>query len=291
MRPAILAAVLLASCKQQDPAPPAVVNIDVPSQPAGWDLASSGEGAALTIADSGGAIALRLFCPAEGRKLLVNMPRARPIGSEERLSFGQGGEVVALVADPSGDSLRGGVTGEGPVPANLVALLSGRVSASYGAQVSGPHPAPPAAAVKAFAAACSDGRPGPGNEAPAPADPAAEAPPATSAGGSPCLTQDGKPVPANAIRAVGTEPFWATRVEGRCVTYMHPEDQTGTRVWTKFSGTAANGTWTGALNGSPFVMKTRPQAGCSDGMSDKRYPIAVSLSVGGEQRSGCAEPR
>lgn len=291
MRPMIVAALLLAGCGQQQPAPPAVVNIDVPSQPAGWDLALSGEGAALTVADSGGVVALRLFCPAGDRKLLVNMPRARPIGSEERLSFGQGAEVVALVADPSGDSLRGGVTGEGPVPPNLVELLSGRVSASYGAQVSGPHPAPPAAAVNAFAAACSDGRSAEGNEAPAPADPRADAQPPTLASGSPCLTQDGKPVPANAIRAVGTEPFWGARVEGRCVTYMHPEDQKGTRVWTKFAGTAASGTWAGALNGRPFVMKTRPQAGCSDGMSDKRYPIAVSLSVGGEQRSGCAEPR
>jgi uncharacterized membrane protein len=62
-------------------------------------------------------------------------------------------------------------------------------------------------------------------------------------------------------------------------------------VWTKFSGSAANGAWSGSLNGQAFVMRTRPQAGCSDGMSDNRYPIAVSLTVGGEQRSGCAEPR
>jgi uncharacterized membrane protein len=97
-------------------------------------------------------------------------------------------------------------------------------------------------------------------------------------------------VPANRLRAIGTEPFWGARIEGRCVTYSHPDDQQGTRVWTRFSGTAASGTWTGALRGSPFVLRTRPQAGCSDGMSDNRYPIAVTLTVGGEQRSGCAQP-
>lgn len=107
---------------------------------------------------------------------------------------------------------------------------------------------------------------------------------------SPCLFQDGKIVPANAIRAIGTEPFWSARVEGRCVTYSTPEDQGGTRVWTKFSGTAEKGRWTGALGGRPFVMETRPESECSDGMSDNLYPIAVTLTVRGELRSGCAEP-
>lgn len=106
-----------------------------------------------------------------------------------------------------------------------------------------------------------------------------------------CDMQDGTRMPPIRLQGIGTEPFWGTMVEGRCVTYSHPEDQAGTRVWTKFSGTAENGTWTGALGGKPFVMKTRPEPGCSDGMSDNRYPIAVSLIVGGEQRSGCARPR
>jgi uncharacterized membrane protein len=93
------------------------------------------------------------------------------------------------------------------------------------------------------------------------------------------------------LRAVGTEPFWAARIEGRCVTYSHPEDQAGTRVWTRYTpGSGGGGTWTGALNGRPFVLAVRPDAGCSDGMSDRRYPLAVNLTVGGEQRTGCAAP-
>lgn len=62
-------------------------------------------------------------------------------------------------------------------------------------------------------------------------------------------------------------------------------------MWTTFSGTARNGRWTGALDNQRFVMVTDPEPGCSDGMSDKRYPIAVTLTVRGEQRRGCAEPR
>ena len=43
------------------------------------------------------------------------------------------------------------------------------------------------------------------------------------------------------------------------------------------------------LNGKAFEMRTRPEPGCSDGMSDNRYPIAVELLVEGEKRRGCAE--
>ena len=247
------------------------------TESAGWDLQSSGEGVALALLAKDRGTAIRLFCAAGSRRLLVNVPSFRPIGSEERLSFGSGGDAVALVADPSGDAQRGGVTGRGPVPANLSALISGPVSASYGAQTSGPHPAPPANLASDFAAACS--------QAPASGAPRAKPQPASA-----CLTQDGKPIPANRLRAVGTEPFWAARIEGRCVTYSHPDDQKGTRVWTRFSGSAANGSWTGSLGGSPFILRTRPQPGCSDGMSDNRYPIAVALTVGGEQRTGCADP-
>lgn len=97
-------------------------------------------------------------------------------------------------------------------------------------------------------------------------------------------------MPENRIRAVGTEPFWGARIDGRCVTFSHPEDQSGSRVWTRFSGTVQSGVWSGAYEGKPFVLRTRRQADCSDGMSDRRYPIAVTLSVLGEDRQGCAEP-
>jgi uncharacterized membrane protein len=119
------------------------------------------------------------------------------------------------------------------------------------------------------------------------AAPPAEAPADVSA----CRLQDGKRIADNGIHAIGTEPFWAADVEGRCVTYSTPQNQAGTRVWAAFSGRAENGSWSGALNGSTFEMHTTPRPGCSDGMSDKRYPIAVTLLVNGEQRRGCAEPR
>ena len=280
MRAVIVAGMLLAACNGAADSPGGDArDPQDAAATAQWRLEKAADGAALALA-SGSASEIRIICSASQQQLLVNVPDFEPIGSEERLSFGQGGEVVALVADVRGDSARGGVTGSSATPDNLEQLLAGQVAASYGAQTSGPHPTPPPELASEFARACSSGSSGS-----LATEPAAQRV-------SACLTgRDGEPVPENAIKGVGTEPFWAVSVEGRCVTYSHPEDQSGTRVWTSFSGTASNGTWTGSLGGQPFVMKTRPQPGCSDGMSDKRYPIAVSLTVGGEQRSGCAEPR
>jgi uncharacterized membrane protein len=287
IRPSLLvAALLLHACGQSDapeqntgeprandgPAPGAQTR----TAPA-WTLQSGGEGSALVLAAADGAAAVRLFCAARGKQLIVNVPAFRPIASEERLTVGSRGNAEALVADPRGDAQRGGVSGIGPVPANLAALIAGPISVSYGAQSSGPHPAPPQDVAAEFVAACAAG-------------PAEQPPPQIAPAAAACLAQDGKPVPANRLRAVGTEPFWGARIEGRCVTYSHPDDQQGTRVWTRFTGSAADGSWSGSLKGSPFVLRTRAAPGCSDGMSDNRYPIAVTLTVGGEQRSGCAQP-
>ena len=255
------------------------------SQGPTWAFEGDGGGAMLALARTSGEVEIRIGCRSDARELLVNAPSFRPVGSEERMTVGSGGTAETLVANPSGDRVRGGVTATGRVPDNLEALLSGEIGANYGSQDSGPHPPLPSELLRRFVAAC---QPGNGQGA------SGEEGPATSDEGSSsaCLTgRDGRAIPANSIQATGTEPFWAARVEGRCVTYMTPDDQSGTRVWTEFSGTAANGAWSGFLDERPFVMRTRREQGCSDGMSDKRYPIAVTLTVKGEERRGCAEPR
>ena len=105
-----------------------------------------------------------------------------------------------------------------------------------------------------------------------------------------CLMQGAERLRATPLRAVGTEPFWSARIEGRCVNFSRPGDERGTRIWTRYTRQPNGGTWSGALGGRPFELRTRAQPGCSDGMSDKRYPLAVELLVHGERRKGCAEP-
>lgn len=255
----------------------AVETIDTPpasSAPYAWELVASGEGTGLRLSD-GTRAALHLFCPAGGGRLIVNVPGFRAVRSEERLSFGGGGAVVALVADAQGDPQRGGVTGEGPVPAELATILSGTVAANYGAQNEGPHVAPPPEDRAVFVEACGEVRT-----------------PKPVATGAACRTQDGAPVDAPALRLVGTEPFWGGTTEGRCVTYSTPEDQAGTRVWARYRARAGGGEWAGELGDAPFVLRTgpAPEGGCSDGMSDRRYRWSATIQVGGETRQGCADP-
>jgi len=252
-------------------------------QAAHWDLQANAGGSALALLTASGDTAIGLRCAADSKMLMVDVPAFRTIGSEDRLSFGSGGEVVALVAAIK-EHGQGGVSAAGAMPANLAALIAGPVSASYGAQKSGPHPAPPHALARAFAAACGK------KTGPEPKQPALV--PAGSGSGAPqaCMMQGEEKLKLSPLHAVGTEPFWGARIEGRCVTYNHPEDQNGTRVWTRYTPGPDGGTWSGALGGKKFELRTRRKPGCSDGMSDKAYPFAVELLVGGERRTGCAEP-
>ncbi|WP_186456888.1 COG3650 family protein [Sphingomonas suaedae] len=243
-----------------------------------WSLQQTGQGVVLALLRADRSAVLRLFCPGGEDRLLVNVPGFRPIDSEERLSFGSADDAAALVADTRGDAQRGGVTGTGRVPGNLAALIGGRLSANYGAQSSGPHPAPPPTLSRTFVTACSK-------------KPVASTQPSPQAKGavSACSVQSGKSIRVAPRRAVGTEPFWAARIDGRCVVYSHPEDQNGTRIWTRYANRPNGETWSGTLDGQLFELRARAERGCSDGMSDKRYPFAVELKVRGELRKGCAE--
>ena len=106
----------------------------------------------------------------------------------------------------------------------------------------------------------------------------------------PCLMQGEEQLDPAPLRAVGTEPFWGAQIMGRCVTYSHLDDTKGTRIWTRYAETPAGPVWSGALDGRPFELRIRAAPECSDGMSDKLYPMSVELIVGGERRQGCAEP-
>ena len=243
-----------------------------------WELLSSGEGASLALETAGQPAIMRLFCPRGENMLKVNVQSFRPVSSEERLTVGSGDSVVTLVAGTQGDPLLGGVSGTGEIPDDLAALVNGQISVNYGAQNSGPHASPPQDLAKNFVTACNDQQTSvEGTEQ------AVKAPTA-------CLVQDGERLALKARRAIGTEPFWSAKIDGRCVHYSHMDDQKGSRIWTSYSRNPKDEVWSGALNGSWFELRLRNEPGCSDGMSDRTYPSSVELRLGTELRQGCAEP-
>lgn len=145
------------------PAATASTGAPAPAPVAGkWDMVASGEGDGLFFgAVEGEPAQIHLFCANEGTNLgsgmiLVNVPSFQPVASEERMSFGSGGSVFTLVADPSGDAQRGGVSGTGPVPGALRAILTGGVRANYGSQYLGTLPAVPGDVADAFVRGCND---------------------------------------------------------------------------------------------------------------------------------------
>jgi len=271
---AAAAALVLASCSAEPPAEPEAG--ETSEAESGWTLSSQGEVEMLALAGGGGEASLRLICTSDGR-FRVNVPAFRPVGSEERMTFGQRASVETLVADPSGDARLGGVSAEGPVPEKLASLLSGRTAVNYGSQNSGPHRQIPEDLRRRFLDSCK------------PADQQARTDQEEKV--SACLIKDGKRVPDISLWAIGTEPFWRADIRGRCVTYRTPENQDGTRIWTEFDGSHDSGVWAGFYGNQRFVLRTHPDQDCSDGMSDKVYPIGVSLAVEGEERTGCADYR
>ena len=133
---------------------------DVPAsaRSADWRTESSEEGIGLFLAGAGGTRTVAFFCPSGTEGLLVNVPAFRPVGSEERMTFGSGDIATTLVADSAGDPVRGGVSGRGPLPETLAEILRGSdgIGVNYGAQNSGPHPPPSEEMASRFLDGCRD---------------------------------------------------------------------------------------------------------------------------------------
>ncbi len=188
-----------------------------------WELQSSDEAAVLALLSASDQPAIRLYCPARARRLIVNVPDFEPVGPEERLSIGSGSHSTVLVAESRGDAERSGVTGSGEVPANLDVLIMGPATTIYGSQASVSHCAPPAALARSFGAGAE--------VAMRPLQLGAFRQPSISELG-PCLMQSGKELRVAPIRALALNLAGMRGLKGG-LSPIHPEDQTGPRIWTR----------------------------------------------------------
>lgn len=89
------------------------------------------------------------------------------------------------------------------------------------------------------------------------------------------------------VHFTGTEPFWGGEIADGAARYSTPENIEGSQfAVTRFAGN--NGvTYSGTLDGRSFDLMITPGS-CSDGMSDRTYPFVATLTLGEEQRNGCA---
>jgi hypothetical protein len=117
------------------PAPQAAPEVILPA----WRAARTAGAFSLTLTDQGRdpALVLRMTCRPD-RTFTVESERLSHIDSEERLTLGVGGTVLALVATAMPDGA--GVQAAGPIDVRLLGDIGvgHTISASYGAQTLGP---------------------------------------------------------------------------------------------------------------------------------------------------------
>lgn len=88
------------------------------------------------------------------------------------------------------------------------------------------------------------------------------------------------------LRFTGTEPFWGGEVSGGRLVYTTPEQPAGEAIAVERFAGRGGLSFSGTLAGRAFDMAVT-QGECSDGMSDRTYPFAVTLRLGEETRQGC----
>lgn len=90
------------------------------------------------------------------------------------------------------------------------------------------------------------------------------------------------------LRVLGTEPFWSVDITSSSMTWTSPDQplQMATNPGPAVQGTIAiYRTETEA--GLPLVV-TLTATECSDGMSDRLYPLTARVEIAGQSLNGCA---
>lgn len=90
------------------------------------------------------------------------------------------------------------------------------------------------------------------------------------------------PPPPPPYHAAGTEPFWNLLVDEHDITFVGPDQQSISEPTPKVIVGVA-----GEIYQTPRIDVNVVHAPCSDGMSDRRYPDKVQVTVDGRQFNGC----
>ncbi|WP_439476373.1 COG3650 family protein [Brevundimonas sp.] len=90
------------------------------------------------------------------------------------------------------------------------------------------------------------------------------------------------------VRALGTEPFWSVELTGTEMVYTAPEppEQRAPQPDPLVQGTTA--TWEAETADGTALRVTLIATECSDGMSDRTYPLTAMVKLGERELIGCA---
>ena len=90
------------------------------------------------------------------------------------------------------------------------------------------------------------------------------------------------------MRALGTEPFWGVDFTADSLVYSGVDrpEQRASKPEPVIQGTTA--VYTAATQGGTVLVVTLIATECSDGMSDRTYPLTARVEIGPETLNGCA---
>ena len=90
------------------------------------------------------------------------------------------------------------------------------------------------------------------------------------------------------VRALGTEPFWSVEITPDALIYTRVDQPTqrAPNRGATVQGTVATFASSTDLNQALNVVLIATE--CSDGMSDRTYPLTAKVEIGGESLTGCA---
>lgn len=90
------------------------------------------------------------------------------------------------------------------------------------------------------------------------------------------------------VRVLGTEPFWAVEITPDGLTYSGVDrpEQKAANPGPTLQGTLAS--WTAKTEAGADLTVTLTATDCSDGMSDRTYPLTAKVEIGDETLTGCA---
>ena len=95
------------------------------------------------------------------------------------------------------------------------------------------------------------------------------------------------PSPDAVLRLVGTEPFWGGSVTAGRLTWVTPENGDGVVIPVERFEGLGGVSFSGMLEGAEFDLTITPGT-CSDGMSDRTYPLVATVRQGDAVLAGCA---
>lgn len=93
---------------------------------------------------------------------------------------------------------------------------------------------------------------------------------------------------AKPVRALGTEPSWSVELTGTEMVYAAPEppELRAPQPRPVVQGTTA--TYETETADGTELKVTLVTTECSDGMSDRTYPLTAMVRIGGRDLTGCA---